>query len=182
MNCICQFLYDIFPNTADKVQAWTGIFGLGAAIYAYNSWKKEKEYDLYFKLKNNAIIYAREFQFFFNTNIKRIESASSLNNDLVRSLVKSFNTFHTSLLNTEFLIDEALHNDIKKSENTEKVIRFYKDIGNFYNKIHDLIMDLKTSDELENDEIKDKIKAFYAILLSYQKKNRELVNILRGYD
>lgn len=45
MASISDFLKDILPTDASKVQAWAAVITSGFAAYALFSWKQQKKYD-----------------------------------------------------------------------------------------------------------------------------------------
>lgn len=46
MNCSCEFLYNILPTDASKIQAWAAIITSGIALIALYSWKLQKRYEV----------------------------------------------------------------------------------------------------------------------------------------
>lgn len=169
MSAILDLLKDILPNTADKVQAWVGTIGLILAIFAYNSWKHQKNYDIYI----NAI---SQYQLLCSTVIGILikyrelgdekSSIEDFNKNLSSQYHQSINTINVSKYLPILISTKSLP---RRKEKYMQIIILYEKTHVIFNDIEDYVRILmvlnkdKTPEQVEHHKNELFVKCSYAI-------------------
>lgn len=135
MYAICDFLKDILPTDAAKVQAWAavGVLALtGRMAYyakqALDTWRDQKHYDIYIDVKQKLHPYMRSFGKYLS-RYRMVCVSGSTANDRLKQLLSLQEQWFEELLNLQIygLLDliEELPN-IEKYEKLGKDFKFCK--------------------------------------------------------
>lgn len=168
MASICDFLKDILPDDAAKIQAWAGVITSGFAVYALFSWKQQKKYD------QNILALSKRpmFKSLFWNEIFEIQGSIDELQDNIKKPVVDYKAFHntakkmadiTSKYEKEFL-NLGYHSIVELIKRNQMTDTKFIDIHNFY---------IKT-DQIHNEYINGKI---LTLIVEYYDKQKKVTPI-----
>lgn len=165
MPTICDFLRDILPTDAAKVQAWAAVLTFALATYALFSWKQQKKYEQNILALSKTVVFK---SLFWNEIFEIQGTIEELREKVTQHEVNQMDFYNTAkkmaditthyekeFLNLGYhsILELIKRNQINDSE--------FRDTHDFY---------IKTN-QIHNDYIDDKI---ISLIIEYYDKRKNV--------